>query len=126
MGLTATEYTVLMHLSEAPQRQLRMSDLAERTALSASRITRVVDLMAERRLVTKRPCPDDGRSMLAMITREGMQTLRKAYPAHLNSVRRIILDYMSADEKAAVGPVLRRLAEAVDSTSHATPRRSSR
>jgi DNA-binding MarR family transcriptional regulator len=61
-----------MHLSEAPGRRLRMSDLAYRTARSLSRITRVVDLLATRGLTTKEPCPDDGRSMLATLTSQGM------------------------------------------------------
>jgi len=125
-GLTGTEYLVLMHLSEAPQRQLRMSELAERTALSASRITRVVDLMGGRGLVIRHPCPDDGRSMLAMLTREGLQTLRKAYPEHLRSVRRNVFDHLSADETASVGEILSRLADAVDAANRPLPRQSSK
>ena len=122
-GLTVTEYLVLMHLSEAPQRQLRMSELAERTALSASRITRVVDLMGGRGLVTRHPSPEDGRSMLAMLTRQGLQTLRKAYPEHLRSVRRNVFDHLNADETASVGEVLSRLADAVDAANPPPPRR---
>jgi DNA-binding MarR family transcriptional regulator len=125
-GLTATEYTVLMHLSEAPQRQLRMSDLAERTALSASRMTRVVDHMAQRSLVTKHPCPDDGRSMLAMLTRDGLQTLKKAYPVHLRGVRRNILDHLSPEETTVLAAVLTRLAAAVDSANPPPPRRATK
>ncbi|MDX6258427.1 MAG: hypothetical protein QOH84_115 [Kribbellaceae bacterium] len=49
-----------------------MSDLAYRMARSLSRITHVVDLLATRELTTKEPCPDDGRSMLPTLTRQGM------------------------------------------------------
>src|SRR5258707_3836767 len=54
-GLSSTEYSVLMHLSESPDRQLSMSDLADRTSLSASRISRVIAEMARLRLVERRP-----------------------------------------------------------------------
>jgi DNA-binding MarR family transcriptional regulator len=125
-GLNGTEYLVLMHLSEAPGRRLRMSDLADRTALSPSRITRVVDLMASRDLVSKQPCPDDGRSMLAALTRQGLTVLKRAYPHHLQSVRRNIFDTLAGDEVAKLGPVLHRLADTVDAVNPPPPRRSAK
>lgn len=123
-GLNGTEYLVLMHLSEAPGRRLRMSDLADRAALSPSRITRVVDLMASRGLVTKQPCPDDGRSLLAALTRQGLAVLKRAYPDHLQSVRRNVFDTLADDEVRKLGPVLHRLADAVDAANPPPPRRS--
>jgi DNA-binding MarR family transcriptional regulator len=113
-GLNATEYRVLMHLSEAPGQQLRMSDLADRTGMSPSRITRVVDNMAEAGLVEKRQGSDDGRSTLATLTKRGLGTLRRAYPDHLRSVRRNVFDHLGRNETLEVGPVLSRLAKAVD------------
>ena len=125
-GLNGTEYLVLMHLSEAPGRRLRMSDLADRLALSPSRITRVVDLLASRDLVSKEPDPDDGRSMLAVLTRQGLALLKAAWPEHLQSVRRNIFDPLADDEIRKLGPVLRRLADAVDAANPAPPRRSAK
>ena len=121
-GLTATEYRVLMHLSEAPGQQLRMSDLADRTGLSPSRMTRVVDTMAEDGLVEKRQGSDDGRSMLATLTKGGLARLRRAYPHHLRSVRRNVFDHLSVKETLAIGPVLSRLATAVDALNPPLPR----
>jgi DNA-binding MarR family transcriptional regulator len=121
-GMNATEYRVLMHLSEAPDRQLRMSDLAERTGLSPSRITRVVDAMADGGLVEKVQGSHDGRSTLATLTNEGLATLRRAYPHHLRSVRRTVFDHLERDETLAIGTVLRRLAEAVDALNAPGPR----
>jgi DNA-binding MarR family transcriptional regulator len=121
-GLNGTEYLILMHLSEALGRRLRMSDLAYRTALSPSRITRAVDLLATRGLVSKQPCPDDGRSMLAGLTRQGGAVLRSAYPHHLRSVRRNIFDPLTGDEVRKLGPVLDRLAEAVGAANPPPPR----
>src|SRR5882672_9095441 len=64
-GLTASEYKVIMNLSEAPSRTLRMADLAGAIALSASRTTRVVDGLEARGFVTRCASSADGRSYLA-------------------------------------------------------------
>jgi DNA-binding MarR family transcriptional regulator len=115
-GLTSTEYSVLMHLSEAPERQLRMSDLAERTNLSPSRISRVIDTMARVELVERRPGSDDGRNTFAALTRTGLAALRRAWPHHLRSVRKRAFDHLSPDEVQLLGPILARLAEAGDAS----------
>ena len=115
-GLTSTEYSVLMHLSEAPDRQLRMSDLAERTNLSPSRISRVIDTMARVELVERRPGSDDGRTTFAAVTRTGLAALRRAWPHHLRSVRQRAFDHLSPDEVRMLGPILARLVEAGDAS----------
>jgi DNA-binding MarR family transcriptional regulator len=115
-GLTSTEYSVLMHLSEAPERQLRMSDLAVRTNLSPSRISRVIDTMARNQFVERRPSSSDGRNTFAALTRTGLSTLRKAWPHHLRSVRKRAFDHLTADEIQVLGPILARLAEGGDAS----------
>ena len=95
-GLTASEYTTIMHLSEASNRGLRMADLAEATGLSASRTTRLVDDLQSRGLVTKRGSPADGRSNIAKLTVQGRATLKTAWPVHLASVRRRFFDHIDA------------------------------
>src|ERR1700760_160894 len=97
-GLTSTEYSVLMHLSEAPERQLRMSDLADRVNLSPSRISRVIDDMARAGLVERRPGSSDGRSLVAVLTRPGLANLRRAWPHHLRSVRERALGHLTPEE----------------------------
>jgi len=89
VGITANEYTTLMCLSEAPRRELRMADLANAAALSASRMTRLVDDLQSRGLVTKRTSADDGRGTVAKLTPAGLAKLKSAWPTHLASVRRI-------------------------------------
>jgi DNA-binding MarR family transcriptional regulator len=107
-GLTASEYTTIMHLSEAPNRELRMSYLAKATGLSASRITRLVDDLQSRGLVTKTVSSADTRGNVARLTPSGMAKLKSAWPVHLASVRRSFIDCIDA---AAVEPVARALAE---------------
>jgi DNA-binding MarR family transcriptional regulator len=95
-GLTSTEYITLMSLSEAPNRELRMADLAKATALSASRTTRLVDDLQSRDLVAKRPSSSDGRGNVAKLTPQGLAKLKSAYPVHVASVRRRVFDHMDA------------------------------
>jgi DNA-binding MarR family transcriptional regulator len=111
-GLSTNEYSVLMHLSESPDGSLCMSDLADRVNLSPSRITRVIDDMARSHLVERRPGFLDGRTTFATLTRKGLLTLRRAWPHHLQSVRRRAFDHLTAEETRILGPVLERLAEA--------------
>lgn len=113
-GLSSTEYLVLMHLSESPDRQLRMSDLADRTSLSPSRISRVIAEMAELGLVERRPGSADGRTTYATLTRAGAATLRRAWPHHLRSVRERAFDQLTPEEVRTLGPILARLAEVGD------------
>jgi DNA-binding MarR family transcriptional regulator len=94
VGITANEYTTLMCLSEAPNRELRMTDLANAAALSASRMTRLVDDLQSRHLVTKRASAEDGRGNIARLTPTGMTKLRTAWPIHLASVRSRVLDHV--------------------------------
>ncbi len=97
-GVTASEYTTIMHLSEAPNRELRMSDLAAATGLSASRMTRLVEDLQSRSLVTKVASSTDARGNVAKVTPRGMAKLRTAWPVHLASVRTRFLDHL--DEAA--------------------------
>jgi DNA-binding MarR family transcriptional regulator len=94
-GLNGAEYAVLMNLSEAPDRQLRMSELAGRVAMSASRISRIVDAFAAQGLVTKTRVDDDARGNLATLTDAGLERLKQAYPTHLASVRRRVVDHVA-------------------------------
>jgi DNA-binding MarR family transcriptional regulator len=113
-GLTMTDYTVLVSLSEAPERLLRISALAAATALSISRISRVVDDLTRRGLVEKRRCAEDGRASNAVLTEAGLAKLEAAYPKHLARVRSSVFDHLSAEDVRTAGPVLARLAAALE------------
>src|SRR6202042_1423155 len=96
-GLTASEYTTIMHLSEAPNRELRMNDLAGATDLSASRMTRLVDDLQARGFVTKTASSADARGNVARLPPRGVAKLKSAWPVHLASVRRRFLDCINAE-----------------------------
>ncbi|MFI6761198.1 MarR family winged helix-turn-helix transcriptional regulator [Micromonospora sp. NPDC050417] len=96
-GLTLSEYVVLMHLSEAADRELRVTDLASLSALSVSRISRVVDALTKRGWVRKRRPAEDARGSVACLTAEGFGRLEAAYPFLLSSARRRVMDHVGDD-----------------------------
>ena len=113
-GLSASEYSVIMSLSEAPNRQLRMVDLAGVTGLSASRTTRLVDGLQSHGWVAKRASAADGRSNLAELTSLGLTKLRSSWPAHVVSVRSRVLDYIPAGTLATTAQALEAVAAKLD------------
>jgi DNA-binding MarR family transcriptional regulator len=107
--VSMTDYAVLVALSEAPDGGLRMGELAEATALSRSRTTRIVDDLVRRSLVTRRKCQQDGRSALAALTPEGAAALAAAYPGHLARVRSLVLDHITRSEMRTMAQALARV-----------------
>jgi DNA-binding MarR family transcriptional regulator len=115
-GLTASEYTTIMHLSEAPNRELRMADLANVTDLSASRMTRLVDDLQSRGFVTKTVSSSDARGNVAKLTPRGMAKLKTAWAVHLASVRRRFFDSMDATAVDGVARALGDVANHLEET----------
>jgi DNA-binding MarR family transcriptional regulator len=115
-GLTASEYTTIMHLSEAPNRELRMADLASATDLSASRMTRLVDDLQSRGLVARTTSSSDGRGNVAKLTPRGMAKVKSAWPVHLASVRRRFLDHIDAGVVEAVATAFAEVAVHLEDT----------
>jgi DNA-binding MarR family transcriptional regulator len=110
-GLSASDYTTLMHLSEASNRELRMSDLASATGLSASRMTRLVDDLQSRALLTKMVSSTDARGNVAKLTPRGMAKLRAAWSVHLASVRSTFFDHMDPAVVSVVASAISGVAD---------------
>ena len=99
--LNFAEYHVLAYLSEQPGRSLRMSDLSGLSALSPSGMTRVVERLARQGLIDRRRSADDGRGQVAVLNDAGLERLQQAWPDHLESVRRRVMDQLAdVDPKA--------------------------
>jgi len=92
--LALHEYEVLMHVSEAPKYLLRMSDLAARCELSLSGTTRIVGRLEAEGLLKRVTCEQDARGTNAVLTYRGLKRLQAAWPTHLASVRRHIVDHL--------------------------------
>ena len=109
-GMLLSDYSVLMHLSEAPERTLRMSDLASTCALSLSGVSRIVGRLEGQGLVQRQRASCDGRGLNAVLTDAGLDRLRRAWPTHLASVRRHMMDHLSELDLSAVTAALQRFA----------------
>lgn len=110
-GITLADYEILVHLSEAPDRRLRMSDLADRTLSSRSRLSHQIDRMEKAGLVERQHCTDDRRGAFAVMTDHGWSRIVETAPAHVDSVRRHLVDVLSPEEFAALGASCRRIAD---------------
>ena len=102
-----------------------MSELANDTGLSASRMTRLVEDLQSRRFVIKRASAADGRGNVAKLTPEGFAKLKSAWPAHLASVRRRVFDHIdSAAVKRAAQAMSGVAAQLGDAPTRAPDRKS--
>src|SRR3954452_17711309 len=97
-GLPHAYYEILVRLSEAPGRTLRMSELANAAESSRSRLSHAVARLEETGWVRRESCPTDRRGAFARLTDEGFAALEAAAPAHVESVRRHLLDRLTADQ----------------------------
>lgn len=102
-GLDLGEYEILVHLSESPDRSLRMSDLAGRVRQSRSRLTHTVARMEAKGLVARMACPSDRRGVIAVMSSHGHQLLVQAAPFHVESVRRALVDPVGPEDFVALG-----------------------
>ncbi|WP_201931440.1 MarR family winged helix-turn-helix transcriptional regulator [Nocardioides donggukensis] len=109
--LSATDYFVLVHVSEAPDRRMRMTDLAGGAAMSMSGISRVVDRLQKIGLVERERSPDDGRGWDAVLTGAGLQELQDAWVAHLASARAHVFDHLGEVDLDSVADAFERIAD---------------
>ena len=101
-GISHAYYEILVQLSEAPSRTLRMSQLAERSLSSRSRLSHAVSRLEERGWVRRQVCEEDGRGQLAVLTDEGFAALEAAAPIHVESVRQHLFDQLAPEQVAAM------------------------
>jgi DNA-binding MarR family transcriptional regulator len=101
-GLPHAYFEILVRLSEAPDRMLRMSQLASTSLSSRSRVSHAVARLEEAGWVRRHPHPEDRRGALAQLTDAGLAYLRKAAPGHVAAVREHLFDPLSAEQLAAL------------------------
>lgn len=108
-GFSEGEYGVLVHLSEAQDHRLRMCDLATALRLSPRGLTRRIDGLVKRGLVTREPSPCDRRAMLAVLTDDGMHELESAAPTHVSSVRESLIDHLEPEDLDRMAELLEKV-----------------
>jgi DNA-binding MarR family transcriptional regulator len=94
-GLNQHDYEILVELSEAPDHRLRMTELADATSQSRSRLSHQISRMEKRGLVRRDDCEGDKRGTFAVLTKEGMDAIERAAPDHVENVRRHFIDRLS-------------------------------
>ena len=95
--ISSPEFSVLVTLSEAQDRTLRLRELCEELGWDRSRASHQVTRMNKRGLLTKKKCPGDARGVLVTLTDQGMAHLEDAVPDHVETVRRLVFDHLDAD-----------------------------
>jgi DNA-binding MarR family transcriptional regulator len=121
-GLTHFEYFVLAMLSEASDRTLRMTALAQRTNATLPRLSHVVRRLEERGLVERRPCPEDGRATNALLTDAGWVEVVAAAPGHVATVRRHVIDVLTPAQVGQLAKIASALLERLDPDGHMSRR----
>jgi DNA-binding MarR family transcriptional regulator len=101
-GLSINDYEILVVLSESPDERLRMTDLADATAQSRSRLSHQITRMEAAGLVRRDSCPGDKRGLYAVLTAEGRATIERVAPHHVASVRRHFIDLLADDQLSAI------------------------
>ena len=94
-GLSAHDYEILVELSEAPDTRLRMTELADATSQSRSRLSHQISRMESRGLVRRDDCEGDKRGTFAVLTDEGVAAIRRVAPDHVEHVRRHFIDRLT-------------------------------
>lgn len=110
-GLTLEDYEILHLLSEAPDRRLRVGELADRMLASRTRLSQRIDRLCERGIMRRERCPEDGRAINVILTDDGLALLADLAPRHLESVRRRVFDHLSRKDVKAIGDSLQKLAD---------------
>ncbi|EPD56521.1 MarR family winged helix-turn-helix transcriptional regulator [Streptomyces sp. HGB0020] len=121
-GMPHLYYSILANLSEAPDRQLRMTDLAEKSKITRSRLTYAVSRLEKDGLVRRENCKWDGRGSIAALTDEGMAVLERTAPGHVETVRASFFDHLSKEQVGQLEEIFAQVAGALaEGGSRPTP-----
>lgn len=112
-GLPHGYYEILVRLSEAPDRALRMSALADRSQSSRSRLSHAVARLEDNGWVRRESCPEDKRGQVARLTEDGFAALAAAAPAHVEGVRKHVFDPLTPAQVQQLGEISRALTAAL-------------
>ncbi len=112
-GIPHTYYEILVRLSEAPERALRMSALADRSESSRSRLSHAVARLEAKGWVRREECPDDKRGQVARLTDDGFTALAEAAPLHVESVRSHVFDPLTVQQQEQLRQISQALLDAL-------------
>ncbi|MEV6330757.1 MarR family transcriptional regulator [Streptomyces sp. NPDC051909] len=110
-GMPHIYYGLLVKLSQAPRRRMRMTELAKDAKITRSRLSHAVARLEKNGWVSREDCPSDKRGQFAALTDEGYEVLRRTAPGHVVAVRQALFDRLSPEQVEQLGGIMRTLAE---------------
>lgn len=116
-AMSHADYEILVHLSEADDDRLRMSELAQEALFSRSRLSHAVSRLERLGWVAREDCPTDRRGMFAVLTPEGRAALEAAAPGHVATVRRYVIDPLGPDGVAELERLTSRIRRALEESA---------
>ena len=111
--VSMADYEILAQLSDAPERRMRMSELADQAMLSRSRLSHRMKVMEKAGWVKREACPIDKRGYFAVMTAKGWKAIVAAAPDHVESVRSRFVDHLSKGDQAALAEIFERVSESL-------------
>ncbi|MET7854354.1 MarR family transcriptional regulator [Streptomyces avermitilis] len=112
-GLPHVYYSILANLSEAPERRLRMTDLAEKLKITRSRLTYAVTRLEKDGSVRREGCPSDRRGSIAALTDAGMAVLERTAPGHVETVAASVFDHLTPEQVAQLETICAAIARTI-------------
>ncbi|MGW7432054.1 MarR family winged helix-turn-helix transcriptional regulator [Streptomyces sp. NPDC054861] len=115
-GMPHIYYGLLVQLSQAPRRRLRMTQLAKDAKITRSRLSHAVARLEKNGWVLREDCPSDKRGQFAYLTDEGFAVLERSAPGHVAAVRQAIFDRLSPEQVEQLGAIMSVMAEGLQPT----------
>jgi DNA-binding MarR family transcriptional regulator len=116
-GISLADYEVLVALSEAPEGQLRVFEVADALAWEQSRVSHQLARMQRRGLITREGCATDARGAFAVLTTAGRAAIERAAPAHVEQVRQLVFDELSHEQVSALTEIATRVLDRLAETA---------
>ena len=116
-GISLADYEVLVALSEAPEGQLRVFEVADALAWEQSRVSHQLARMQRRGLITREGCATDARGAFAVLTTAGRAAIERAAPAHVEQVRQLVFDELSHEQVSALTEITTRVLDRLAETA---------
>jgi len=115
--LSMADYEILAQLSDAPERSMRMSELADMAMLSRSRLSHRMKVMEKAGWVKRIACEDDKRGYFAVMTPKGWKAIVAAAPDHVESVRNRFVDHLTKSDQSAIAEIFERVTKSLRENS---------
>ncbi|MER8264456.1 MarR family winged helix-turn-helix transcriptional regulator [Streptomyces griseus] len=113
-GMPHTYYGLLVQLSQAPRRRMRMTELARNAKITRSRLSHAIARLEKNGWVRREDCPSDKRGQNAVLTDDGHEMLRRSAPGHVEAVRQAMFDRLTPEQVSSLGEIMRVLATGLE------------